>query len=235
MVPARAHPRALTDIGQLHNARMTLQALGRGGDELLLEVDRERGSLLRVEALRGGQPFRISEAVRIEFDEPIPPEKFVFEPPEGVPVEPMSVLHGRHNISIAEAIDAAPFPVYVLDRVPAEWSLMVNFQPGRERMRMKPTVTLLYRSGDAAADLAVSESAAGDELELHHFPPPAPEWEDIERGGIAMKVLRSAPQWPHTTVALIRDGTQVTLTSHRLSTEAMLEAATRLVPARRPD
>jgi outer membrane lipoprotein-sorting protein len=59
----------------------TLGALGIGADSYHLEVDRERGVLLAVTAVRDGQPFSKITTLAVRFDEPIPAETFQFKPP----------------------------------------------------------------------------------------------------------------------------------------------------------
>jgi hypothetical protein len=56
-----------------------LHALGSGADEYELLVDKERGFLLRAEARRDGQPFRMVEMTALALDEELAPE--VFQPP----------------------------------------------------------------------------------------------------------------------------------------------------------
>jgi hypothetical protein len=62
---------------------MGLHGLGVGADEYELLVDAERGFLLRAEARLEGRPFRVVEVTELAVDEPIPPETFVLEPPNG--------------------------------------------------------------------------------------------------------------------------------------------------------
>ncbi|MDQ1438406.1 MAG: hypothetical protein QOK43_2035 [Acidimicrobiaceae bacterium] len=53
-----------------------LHSLGSGADEYGLLVDDERGVLLRSEARRGGEAFRVVEVTAIEFDRPVPASVF---------------------------------------------------------------------------------------------------------------------------------------------------------------
>jgi hypothetical protein len=86
----------------------------------LLEIDAARGILLRVEARRRGLPFSIVEAIRVSYDEPIPPERFVFEPPEGEEVRTLEELRPtpRLEIPLHEAARTAPFQVLIPPTVP---------------------------------------------------------------------------------------------------------------------
>ena len=59
--------------------------LGTGADRYVLEVDLERGVLMEATAVRNGELFRRITTTEIEFDQPIPAERFVFEPPESRP------------------------------------------------------------------------------------------------------------------------------------------------------
>lgn len=55
-----------------------------GADEYRLVVDRERGVLLRAEALLAGAVYAATAFTELTLDQAIPGERFVFQPPEGV-------------------------------------------------------------------------------------------------------------------------------------------------------
>jgi hypothetical protein len=57
--------------------------LGAGADRYALVVDRERGLILRSEALFQGKPFAICEVHDIDFDVSIADDTFTLEPPPG--------------------------------------------------------------------------------------------------------------------------------------------------------
>jgi hypothetical protein len=89
VIRVRAHPR------DTHRDLSSLDAFGEGADEYDFEVHAERGLFLRLEARRNGLPFSVFEAVSIEFDEPIPEERFTLEPPPGQPVRTLEELYGE--------------------------------------------------------------------------------------------------------------------------------------------
>jgi outer membrane lipoprotein-sorting protein len=68
-----ARPRERLDLPGL--------SLARGADDYELEVDAERGVLLRVNARFGGQELSVIEAREVAFDEALAPDAFVFTAP----------------------------------------------------------------------------------------------------------------------------------------------------------
>lgn len=70
---ARAHPRPWARERRLATA---LYPLGFGAEVWIIDVDVERGVLLRSEALIAGHAFCILEALSIEFDRPNTPDTF---------------------------------------------------------------------------------------------------------------------------------------------------------------
>ena len=62
--------------------------LPRGADLHELVVDMGFGVVLRRASFVDGAPFSVTEILEVRFDEPIPPETFVFTPPPGVLVRP---------------------------------------------------------------------------------------------------------------------------------------------------
>ena len=77
---ARATPRP---IDPEDDRSSELHPLGLGADEYELEVDADRGMLLRVEARFEGQAFSIVEATEVHFDPAFDTETFRFVAPEG--------------------------------------------------------------------------------------------------------------------------------------------------------
>src|SRR5205823_3977574 len=139
------------------------QHFGPGADEYAVHVDRETGSLLRVETRREGSPFQVTEIVSIAFDEPLPAETFVLEPPEGEVIELVEVQGTRFRMPLSEIVDEAGFTVFVPDRVPNDWRLDAHYSPARKRPPSHAVVILFYRSEDATGSLSVSESRAGED------------------------------------------------------------------------
>src|SRR5262249_2349226 len=126
-----------------------------------LEVDAERGVILRVEARREGAPFSLLEVTDVAFDETFDPDLFVFTPPAGEDLQPINVRDRfRPNIALHEAAEEVPFTVYVPSRVPADWQLQVTLNLGRSRPPTPASVNLWYRSRDAGAQLNMGQAAA---------------------------------------------------------------------------
>jgi hypothetical protein len=68
-------------LGEDEEERLNWDLHGLGGltDEYLLDVDQERGILLRAECRFRGEPFLIGEALDLAFDEEPGPEVFALE------------------------------------------------------------------------------------------------------------------------------------------------------------
>ena len=131
-----------------HAGRPTLRAVGRpratgrddwslgrlgamGADELVLHVDAERGTLLRIESRHAGEPYSVREVLEIAFGEDFAEETFELQRPKGEPVRSVrdrSKVH--HDIPIDRAVALAPFPVWIVRRVPADWEVDIAFAEG---------------------------------------------------------------------------------------------------------
>jgi outer membrane lipoprotein-sorting protein len=208
-----------------------LVGLAPDAEEYELSVDAERGVLLRVEARHHGTSFFVADATSVAFDERIPENTFVFQPPDAEEIRSTAIEPPDVNLSIDQAVARAPFPVFVPARVPSNWELQVSYSQPQDRPPLSPMVSLLYRSHDGTASVSISEFAAGvgDEDEVSEKAPPL---ERVERDGYAMEVRGRTGDWPQSTVELKRDGTQILMTSMNLPGETLVELAARLVPAR---
>jgi hypothetical protein len=125
-----------------------LHQLGSGADRYKLQVDAERGLLLEVVAFRDGEPFHIITTVQIAFDEPIPDERFHFQPPAGEEVRPIGGRPGPQRLSLPEAQQRAPFTVLIPERIPENWHVHCVFVEPSERPPWPAQVSLNYSSGD---------------------------------------------------------------------------------------
>jgi outer membrane lipoprotein-sorting protein len=76
----RAQPRVSRPA---YGRAMALYSIGAEADEWHLEVDTERGVVLRLEARYQGEPMRVVETLEVSFDDDFPPDTFVFTPPAG--------------------------------------------------------------------------------------------------------------------------------------------------------
>jgi hypothetical protein len=201
--------------------------LAVGADEYQLWVDRERGVVLRAAALLDGEEFWISEFEELAFDEQLPPETFVFEPPPGEEIRGPDM--GMHeDVTIEEAARRASFPVFYVPELPeGRWDLDVMYVPARERPPMKESVHLAYHRVDATHHLTVAERPAEErEPDWVADGPPGVQVEVIERDGVSFTVYR--PERRHgipLTVVFDRDETAIQLSSTNLGEEILLKLA----------
>ena len=198
-----------------------------GADELRLDVDAERGTLLRVEARAEGRPFVISEVLEIAFDEVFPEETFVFTPPPGEQLRPApDRVAPRRDLTIESAVALAPFTVWIPAGVPPRWQLEIVFAPESER---PPHLHLHYHADDGTHDLDVAESPAGHPGE--HGGGRAGAWRAIEREGRSMEVGERAGDRQPAQVRLELDRTRILLQSTTLSVDILADLAAGLLHA----
>jgi hypothetical protein len=204
-----------------------LHHLGAGAQEYAIEVDAERGVLLRAEARFDGQAISVTEAMEIAFDMPLDPELFRFTPPAGEELRRTDAMgRFRHGIPIHEAVAAAPFTVHTLADPPADWELTATLHAGSERPLVHASVGLHYRSRDATAQLNISQMAAATAEDYS-----LPEGEDVERAGQSMRVRRRTDTWPQAQLSMTVDDTLITMNSDTLTADDLIRIATRLEPA----
>jgi hypothetical protein len=202
-----------------------------GADELLLDVDAERGTLLRVESRFEGEPIMLSEVVEIAFDEPFGEDVFVFTPPAGQAVRSVLDLEPvRHDLTIEQAVALAPFAVWIPARLPAGWETRIGFAAGQEdKPPMPPQVFLHHRAADGTHAMTVAESPAdrpGEDERPHAGP-----WREVERDGRRMEVREPAEPWQPAQVRLELGGTRIAIDSTDLGADALVDVAAGLVRA----
>lgn len=215
-------PRAMS-----RHDRFALHGLGSGAQEHAMEVDAERGVLLRTEARFGGQPMAVCEALEVTFDAELDPELFRFVAPAGEETQTSGSMHRFHRVlALHEAVAMVPFDVYALCDVPAGWELNVSVQLGSQRPPVPPAVHLHYRSGDATAAVNVGLGPAemGGPLRLV-------EAEEIKRGDRTLRIRRRTDTWPQAQLSTVLGNTAVTMSSDNLSADDLVELADRLVSA----
>jgi hypothetical protein len=225
----RAVPRALPQGDD-----WPLMRLGaHGADELRLDVDAERGALLRLEARLEGRPFVISEVVEIAFDETFADNVFVFTRPPGEEVRSIAdEFRIQRDLTVEQAAARAPFTVWIPSRLPAGWETAIAFAAENDRPPMAPHVHLHYRAADGTHTVVVAESPAGhagEHSEYEHARP-AP-WREVERDGRRLQVREPAESWQPAQVLLELDGTRVHIHSSDLGADALVDFACSLVPA----
>lgn len=227
----RAVPRARDGFGL---GQLGLDA----ADELLLDVDSERGALLRVECRYAGEPFSIAEVEQIAFDEDFAEETFTFTPPPGEEIRSTAADSGVwRGITIERAVALAPFTVWIPARLPAEWETKIGFGAEQERPPMAPHVYFHHRARDGTHGVMVSQSPAGHPAAEEYEPAGANPWRDIERGGRPMQVRDPAEDWQPAQLRMELDGTRIGMHSNDLGAGALADLAAGLVraPAEPPD
>lgn len=193
-----------------------------GADAYELSVDLERGIVLRLSALVKGEPFAVTEVTEIEFDEPFPPDIFVFAPPPGEEVHPFH-LPTPEPLTLMEVARRAPFTVLVPRRVPAGAERTVGFIAPHARPPQPAVVILSYRVHPSFS-ITVSETSAAEDT----APFEPADGEEIERGG--RRVLFRAVGTQRQLVTLLH-GTRAFLLSDDADRDAMVETALSLEPA----
>lgn len=183
--------------------------LAWGADEHRLVVDPERGVLLSAVSLLEGEELSSLEVVEIEFDVQLPPETFVFEPPEGVRVRDARGLPQR--MTIEEVAGRASFAVFVLTGLEDGWHAHALYTPPDEGQE---TVHLLYTRHDAFRHVSVTESDAAAGWAAY-----GPlQWE--ERGP-----YRFLDRDEQAVVLFERAGTHLQLASSNLTAEELIALA----------
>ena len=214
-----------------------LDALWPGADEYDLVLDRERGILLRVEAMIEGAPFARSEVLEVAFDESFGPEVFRFQPPEGEEIRSPEEVWGQHEhvTTVEEAAAHAAFPVWLPSRLPAigdrrtlgpGWGIHVLYQRAAERPRI-PESLFVHYSHESGPSFALQQQAADAALEAHD------PWELVESMGERYLVWEPERRKLPVPIQIrtVREGTEVQLSSQELSREELLEIARSLTPA----
>jgi outer membrane lipoprotein-sorting protein len=204
-----------------------LHHLGLGAHEYRLDVDAERGVLLRTEARHDGRPLHVAEVLAISFDAALGPALFAFRPPEGEAVRRIGDVHRfRHGIAVHEAAAEVPFTVFTIAEPPPDWELATTLHGGSERPLVHPSVGLHYRSRDATAQVNVTQVAAGTE-EDHALT----EGRDVERGDRSMRVRDRTATWPQAQLSMTLRDTFIMMNSDTLTGDDLVRLAERLGPA----
>jgi hypothetical protein len=204
-----------------------------GADELLLDVDAERGTLLRIESRFEREPIVLSEVVEIPFDEAFDEDTFVFTPPAGEAVRSIvDLLPVRRDLTIEQAVALAPFTVWIPARLRADWQTQIGFAAEQDRPSMAPQVHLHYRAPDGTHGLSVAESPAGHPGEHSDYEHAQPNrWRTIDRNQRRMQVREPAESWQPAQVRLELDGTRILIHSTDLGADALADVAVGLVRA----
>jgi hypothetical protein len=111
-----------------------------GIEEAELLLDAERGLVLRRAELVDGEEAFLRQVEQITYDEPFPPETFVFELPPG------ASARGRAEpqMTTVDAVAAlASFRVFKLEPVPSDWRVQAVHIAATKRPTLPDSVTLL--------------------------------------------------------------------------------------------
>jgi hypothetical protein len=228
-ISVRAVPRAVGDGDSWALVRLA----GEGADELLLQVDAEYGALLRIEARLGGQPYAIYEVLEVAFGEPFDDDVFTFTPPAGEEVRPIGdEFTVQRDLTIEQAVECAPFTVWIPAALPADWETEVAFAAENDRPPIAPSVHLHYRTRNGTHSVHVAELPAKRAAEHDEYEPAgAGPWHPVERAGRAMEIRDPAESWQPAQLRVELDGTRILMHSHDLPAGALADLAADLVPA----
>lgn len=208
-----------------------LHQLGAGADRYTLQVDVDRGVLLEVVALRGGEPFHKITTVDTTFDRPIPDERFRFEPPAGEHVRPVGARTRPQRLPLPEAQQRAPFTILIPDRIPAGWHVHCVFVEPSDRPPSPAQVALNYSSDDGHESFSLSESSASERDSVFEELTRGEGWEEVIRDGTVVRVTKPASRGPQVQAHLECDGTFVFLMSETLNGDQLATIAGGLKPA----
>jgi hypothetical protein len=198
-----------------------------------LLVDRERGVLLRSVSLLEGEPFALTEFLSIAFDEQIPGERFVFEPPPGVSVgDVRDRFSPLRLLPLHEAAGEAPFGVFVVDSVPADWTMRVHLMAESDNYGWPASVLIHYANEMSSVNVNINQHAVANEA----MPAKAPDGSDwrverLESGEVRLwepsEPERGMPRIAITEIA----GTRIQISTGDLALEDIAGLTARLVPA----
>jgi hypothetical protein len=192
------------------------------GEEFELDVDAERGVLLRKVARYGGVESSVEEVLEIGFDETFPPETFV--PMSYVPVR--SDVEPR-ELSLREAAALVAFPVRTPPPLAEEWSLHTSYFPGDPRA-LEPEAIILEFVHEDSRHVWIAETAAGQASQIESDR----QWQTNHSEGRELEVVRPEPSnGMQACVRFEEGGTRMLISSRDFDLDALLEVAAALARA----
>lgn len=143
--------------------RAEMYLMDVGADHATLDVDPERGIVVRYEVSLEGEPFSRAELRDAVFDEPLDDALFTLEPPPGEPRQ--SPFGGSEELTLVEAASRASFPVFAFGELPdGPWDLRVRYHAAHRAIA--ETVSLIYFRRDGRESVTVQEVAHDAEEKL---------------------------------------------------------------------
>ena len=223
-VPRPFDPRRAPRAFELHE-------LGSGADRYTLEVDAERGALLAAAAFREGEPFHQITTLEITFDEPIPDERFEFQPPVGEEIRPVGHSPRPQHIPLTEAQRRAPFTVPDARPGPVGRGLQCMFVEPSDRPPAPAQVLLQYRSESGHESVNLSQSPTAERPSIYDELARGEGWEEVIRNGVTVRVTKPGATGHQVQAQVEHDGTFVFLMSETLSGGQLTTIAAGLRPA----
>jgi hypothetical protein len=144
-----------------------------GADDVVVDVDIERGVVLRLESRVAGEAFDVIELGRVAFDEPIDEERFTPDPPPGS--VPSSLVSSP--APIGEVARRAPFVVLSPTRPPeGTGAIVAHYREAGSERRPRVSIRLSPEVRTAGASWFVNVEQAADDGDMPHVD----SWEPVE-------------------------------------------------------
>jgi hypothetical protein len=202
-----------------------LYGLAPGADEYMLLIDAERGTLLRVGALLGGEEFAFTNVEEVAFDKEVPSERFVLElsPGERVRTHAEVARQFANAVTLDEATRRASFTLW-LPKSLRGWRIWVHYNGPNNDFDKPETVHLHYFDEQTGDQLSITETARNEHR--------GRSWEQVVRDGQEYRVWHDGgrPGMP-TIVRFHKERTSIELQSGDFDREELFEIADSLMPA----
>lgn len=209
---AHAEPRPAAPL----SLGLSLHALGAGAEMYVLDVDEERGVLLRSEARLHRQPFRVIEACEVAFDEELLDETFTIDLPEG---ETFDATRTHEMTTLQDLPSLVPFTVFAPRGDLGRPHVLVRRR--RRGAKVVATVVISYHLSYGAEPRPLWIFESDDEEESAEGPGP----ETWRRLGDVMVSEVDEGDYVRRHVRLTRGTTDIRLSSTGASLEELLGIA----------
>jgi len=189
------------------------------GDEFELDVDAERGVLLRKVARYGGVESSVEEMLEIGFDESFSPDTFA--PITDVPVRPDVEPRA---VSPRKAAQLVAFPVRLPPPLAEEWTMHTSYFPG-DAGAPEPEAIILELLHEDSRRILIAETAAGQPSQIETNQ----RWQTHQYEGREFEVVRpESRNAMHAYVRFEEAGTRILISSNDFDLAALLEVAAAL-------